>query len=161
MNIFVLSTDPEQAARMQCDKHVVKMPLENAQMLCSAAHKVHGHPVVYRPTHPNHPCTLWAAETTSNYEWFIEYSYALFDEYTKRYGRKHKSSLVAFPAAEAILRDNIPSGPLTPFAQCLGKDAHLYTDPDAVKAYRSFYMGDKAAFAAWDKCTPAPKWWTL
>ncbi len=161
MNIFVLSTDPGEAARMQCDKHVVKMPLENAQMLCSAAYKINGHPVVYRPTHPNHPCTLWITETRSNYEWFTEYAYALFDEYTKRYGRKHKSSLVAFPTAEALVRDTVPDGPLTPFAQCLGKNAHLYRNPDAVKAYRDFYIADKADFAVWHKCTPAPDWWTL
>jgi hypothetical protein len=29
MNIFVLSTDPVEAAQMQCDKHVVKMVLDD------------------------------------------------------------------------------------------------------------------------------------
>ena len=33
MNIFHLHTNPKIAARMQCDKHVVKMVLETAQML--------------------------------------------------------------------------------------------------------------------------------
>ena len=31
MNIFVLDTDPVQAAQYLVDKHVVKMPLETAQ----------------------------------------------------------------------------------------------------------------------------------
>ena len=39
MNIFYLDTDPVLAAQMQCDKHVVKMILESAQMLCTA-HRV-------------------------------------------------------------------------------------------------------------------------
>ena len=38
MNIFVVHTNPELAARQLCNKHVVKMTLETAQMLCSAVH---------------------------------------------------------------------------------------------------------------------------
>ena len=39
MNIFYLDKDPVVAAQMMCDKHVVKMILESAQML-STAHRV-------------------------------------------------------------------------------------------------------------------------
>ena len=39
MNIFVLSTDPIEAAVQQCDKHVPKMAVESGQML-STAHSV-------------------------------------------------------------------------------------------------------------------------
>ena len=37
MNIFVLDRNPTIAAQMACDKHVVKMILETAQMLCTVA----------------------------------------------------------------------------------------------------------------------------
>ena len=33
MNIFVLDTDPVKCAQSHCDKHVVKMVLETAQLL--------------------------------------------------------------------------------------------------------------------------------
>lgn len=36
MNIFVLDWNPKKAARYHCDKHVVKMILESAQILCTA-----------------------------------------------------------------------------------------------------------------------------
>ena len=36
MNIFVLDENPVIAAKMACDKHIVKMILESAQMLCTA-----------------------------------------------------------------------------------------------------------------------------
>ena len=36
MNIFVLDLDPQKAAEYHCNKHVVKMILESAQMLCTA-----------------------------------------------------------------------------------------------------------------------------
>ena len=38
MNIFFVDNNPETAARMLCDKHIVKMPLESAQMLSSVWH---------------------------------------------------------------------------------------------------------------------------
>ena len=39
MNIFYLHKDPVVAAEMSCDKHVVKMILESAQLLCTC-HRV-------------------------------------------------------------------------------------------------------------------------
>ena len=38
MNIFYLHEDPVKAAKLQYNKHVVKMILESAQMLCTAVH---------------------------------------------------------------------------------------------------------------------------
>ena len=38
MNIFYLHKDPVIAAKVQYNKHVVKMILESAQMLCTAHH---------------------------------------------------------------------------------------------------------------------------
>ena len=49
MNIFVVDTYPVLAARALCDRHVVKMVLETAQILST----ISGGP--YRPTHQNHP----------------------------------------------------------------------------------------------------------
>ena len=39
MNIFALDTDPVIAAQSHCDKHVVKMIIEYAQLM-STAHRV-------------------------------------------------------------------------------------------------------------------------
>lgn len=40
VNIFFLDYDPVQAAQMHCDKHVVKMILETAQLLSTAWHEL-------------------------------------------------------------------------------------------------------------------------
>ena len=40
MNIFYLDEDPEVAAILQYNKHVVKMILESAQMLCTAHYRI-------------------------------------------------------------------------------------------------------------------------
>ena len=49
MNIFYLHEDPEISAKMHCDKHVVKMIIEYAQML-STAHRMLDGVMVKKPS---------------------------------------------------------------------------------------------------------------
>ncbi len=150
MNIFVLDSNPVTAAIQQLDKHVVKMPLESAQMLCSAliAHGVEDTP--YKKAHPKHPCTLWAAQTRTNFLWLVKHGISLSEEYTRRYGKRHKSQdVIEWCAAQA---DAIPAGELTTFAQAMPEQ---YKNPDAVTAYRQYYMGEKRDIATWKQNRPA------
>ena len=57
MNIFYLHDDPIYCAQMHCDKHVVKMILEYAQLLSTAHHEIDGTPSIdcYKPTHKTIP----------------------------------------------------------------------------------------------------------
>jgi hypothetical protein len=41
MNIFFLDFDTKKCAKYHCDKHVVKMILETAQLLCGVHHVDH------------------------------------------------------------------------------------------------------------------------
>lgn len=147
MNIFVLDENPELAARAHCDKHVSKMILESAQMLST----VFGGP--YKPTHKNHPCTLWVGESRQNAEWLWLLADALNCEYQDRYNhtRNHKS----WDAVEPLWRDfnALPDIGLTPFAQAMPDE---FRNPDAVEAYRAYYRSK--AFAMWNY-SPKPEWW--
>ena len=62
MNIFYLSEGPVDAASSQGDKHVVKMILESAQMLCTAHHACPSDAQrpekFYKQAHLNHPSSL-------------------------------------------------------------------------------------------------------
>lgn len=154
MNIFVLSKDPVEAAEMQCDKHVVKMVLETAQMLCAAFPKG---TAPYKQTHINHPCTVWSRQSKANYEWLISHGYALSDEYTSRYGRQHKSL-----AAIKWCKDNInsltfPEQQQTDFAQCV---PDIYKSNDIVETYREYYKNEKSAIAKWNKNRETPTWFS-
>lgn len=52
MNIFYLSNDPNKAATYMYNKHVVKMILETAQLLCTAHHELGSNiEIPYKPTH--------------------------------------------------------------------------------------------------------------
>jgi hypothetical protein len=154
MNIFVLSEDPVEAAQMQCDKHVVKMIIESGQMLC-AAHPVGGAP--WKRTHYNHPCTVWARTTTANYGWLAEHGLALCREYTRRYGKVHKSEEIIQWCKENVPPE-VTEGPLTPFVVAI-KDPQYHRETP-VESYRSYYVGDKVRFARW-RFTGPPVWWPL
>jgi hypothetical protein len=94
MNIFVVDTDPQVAARSLCDKHVIKMILESSQLLCTAFHELGVDfisPAYFlKATHRNHPCAIWTRETAGNYLWLARHNLALCGEYTFRYGKIHK-----------------------------------------------------------------------
>lgn len=64
MNLFVLDKCPHKSAKLMCDKHVVKMILEVAQMLSTAHRELESNIVtddclLYKKTHLNHPSTIW------------------------------------------------------------------------------------------------------
>ena len=144
MNIFALHTDPEIAAILHCDKHIVKMPLETAQMLSTIC----GGP--YKPTHANHPCTVWARASTANYSWLWQLGVALSQEYTYRYGKTHKCQAIIELLSEPPT--NVPAGRRTPFAQAMPPECQ---HTDAVLAYQRYYAAHKQHLAAW-KFRPKP-----
>lgn len=153
MNIFVLDNNPKAAAEYHNDKHVVKMILETAQILSTINHK-YGVEAPYKATHANHPCVLWAQETSANYTWLVTLGFALCEEYTHRYNKIHKCSAVL--AALAFPPDDLPVADRTPFAQAMPDDCK---NPDAVTAYRDYYIKYKHNLASW-KNRSAPAWIT-
>lgn len=159
MNIFILDLDPTLAAQMQCDKHVVKMPLECAQML-STAHHVCGSPChdssslpFYKLAFKNHPCSIWVRQSAANYHWLYDHFEALCAEYSYRYYKLHMSWF-KLSAALKSPPSRIPDCDMTPFAQAM-PDEYKHDDP--VVAYRRFYIADKRDFLDYRK-RQRPAW---
>jgi len=169
VNIFVLDRDPRRAARYHCDRHVVKMVLESAQLLSTAlwivderrARRLHARGLLYLPTHRRHPCTLWLAESLANYRWLTHLAGALVDEYHYRYDeRTHASEPVIahcrrFAFSQAAER-------LTPWASKRRTLFALampeqYRCADPVEAYRRYYLGEKAPICVWTR-RRMPEW---
>ena len=154
MNIFVVDKDPKVAATMLCDKHVVKMIVETAQMLCTVIHKQGvAAKIPYRATHKNHPCTIWAGETRANWDWLVTHGLAMCKEYTKRYGRVHKSEAV-IRWCSTCWNLSFPKNGLTQFRLAMPQQ---YKCSDPVKSYRDYYIGEKSRIAKWK--TQPPVWW--
>lgn len=141
MNIFILDYNPKVCAQMHCDKHVVKMILETTQMLCTI-HSSYGLEAGYKPTHLNHPCTIWARESKSNYLWLCELLTELHNEWQWRFNHQHnhKSYDISLQLNQEAILDLLPDIGLTPFAQAMPEQ---YRNEDSVKAYQDYYLGEK------------------
>jgi len=157
MNIFVLHKNPRKCAKMHCDKHVVKMILETAQILSSAIYINSKIPFaeLYKPTHLKHPCVLWAAESERNFNWLAKLGLELCKEYNHRYGKIHKSKSIIDKSRELI---HFIGYPYTffkpPFVQAMPEK---YKNKNVVKAYRDYYNGEKLHFCKWTN-REIPKW---
>jgi hypothetical protein len=151
MNIFVLNDNPTIAAKEHCDQHVVKMPLETAQMLSTVLHQ-YGINGLYKPCFQKHPCTIWTGVNRSNFRWLCKLGLELCAEYTRRYGKIHKSQTVIEQAYQFV--DLLPTGKLTPFA--LAMPIQYQFSKSAVVSYRCYYVGEKKKFATYK--TKQPRW---
>lgn len=149
MNIFVLDVNPSECAKMHYDKHVVKMILEQTQIMCTVLDGL-GYSVPYKSTHKNHPCTKWSRESLSNYLWLREMTLELHKEFQYRYGKLHKAGLVA----ESLPIPNIKDFGLTPFAQAMPDE---YRNKNFVKAYRDYYKFGKSDLIKYTK-REIPSW---
>ena len=143
MNIFYLDKCPVKAAQYQYNKHVVKMILESAQMLCTAHHcygdKDQVENVPYKQAHLNHPSTIWTRRSKSTYMWLYNHMMALGNEYTKRYGKTHLSitkckDFLAIPPRH-IQGDDWCQPP-----QAMPDE---YKTECSIQAYWNYYIGEK------------------
>jgi hypothetical protein len=144
MNIFFLDRSPKLAAQYHCDKHVVKMIIETAQMLYSAHWMLNPSNLpgnAYKLAHKNHPCSIWVRSSLVNYLWLCSLGLYLCEEYKYRYGahKTHKTEqhirwLMDNPPT------NIPFCKMTPPAQAMPVE---FKNEDTITAYKTFYVESK------------------
>lgn len=181
MNLFYLDPSPIIAAQNQCDKHVVKMIVETAQMLSTAHRVVDGKQVIhrsktnrrlkywqlednresilYKPAHVNHPSTVWLRTTLENYMWGYKHLEALCQEYTHRYGKRHKT--------EALLDTlkyhprSIDNSSITPVPLAMGSNPECIDTSDPLGSYRKYYITKQDRFKmVWTK-RDIPSWFEV
>lgn len=158
MNIFFLDENPKLSAQYHVDKHVVKMILETAQLLCSVHHVTDqvndqvNDQVPYKLSHKNHPCAVWARQSLSNYLYLCELGLELGKEYTHRYGKRHKSIEVVLWCI--VNKPNIPDIDFTQPAMAMPDE---FKTDSVVESYRNYYMGAKINLASW-KNREKPFW---
>jgi hypothetical protein len=158
MNIFYLHHNPDIAARAMTDKHVVKMILESAQLLSTAHRVLDGLPYtktsksgakltrynhwlpLYEATHMNHPSAIWVRESASNYMWLYNHFLSLCAEYTRRYGKTHRSytDLNTYLATPPVALADTGATPI----RVAITDTQWHRDCP-VQSYRAYYVGEK------------------
>jgi hypothetical protein len=157
LNIFILDNDPYVCAEYMFDKHISKMLVEQIQILSTNLRlKGCDDPRLYKITHQNHPCCKWARESSDNFDWVIQHSWGLYDEYRLRYGDKLHKSGELIKIIENYGFHFINKG-LTPFALAMPDE---YKTNDPVQSYRQYYQS-KSSIAKWEKGREKPEWYKL
>lgn len=173
MNIFYVDSNPIAAAMSLGDKHVVKMILETAQILSTAHRVLDGSAYfaqgkkrrvtryilpddrdwqLYAATHVNHPSTIWARSSSTNYVWLYLHFIGLNDEYTRRYQKTHKCLSMRALAGTPKHISNM--GFTEP--PCAMPDDYVVPG-SAIASYRNYYNGAKKHLHSW-KNSKAPDW---
>lgn len=175
MNIFFLDPDPRKCAEYHCDRHVIKMVTEYAQLLSMALWKLDFEHAKYLhsvnqimnapqeitgkkrgQSHYVHPCALWVQHSRVNYDWLRVMAIELGNEYFYRYGyliHKHHSSLTRV-LMHLASTDKLPDRGFTSPPLAMPEE---YMQEDAVAAYRELYGFEKVHFATYTR-RKMPNW---
>jgi len=181
MNIFYLDRDPVKAAEMSCDKHVVKMILESAQMLSTAKRVLDGEEyfdttkngrkikrwrlknsneeaIIYKAGWLRHPSTQWVMKSAYNYRWLYLHMMALNEQYKLRYN--HTKDHLCIQKLGQLLS----TPPKNINVRAIGTDAtpampdECIVPGDSVASYRKYYIMKKKRFATWKSPAKTPEW---
>lgn len=195
MNIFFLSISIRRCARAHFDKHVVKMILEYCQLLSAAWFILNEQEAIvhitqnniYKPTHKNHPCSVWVRQHINNYNYVARLGLELCKEWRYRYNhpntRLHAAEhklifLINNPPINipTFIIVKVPSNPkmfTLPMPQAM-PDECKYKKKNSVhscvKAYRKYYTSiHKEHLVSWTikktkiskdrESLDKPKWW--
>jgi len=182
MNIFYLDKDPYIAAKMCCDKHVCKMIIESAQMLCTAHRILDGEEyygktangrkikrwkhtnfvlesLLYKASHINHPSTKWVMDNIFHYTWLYNHMLALNDEFKKRYNHTKDHMTIQ------KLKTALSNPPKKINIKKVGTDPtpampdECKIPGNVVESYRKYYIMKKREFATWKYPAEVPQWY--
>lgn len=162
MNIFYLDRDPLRCAKWHCDKHVVKMILEYAQLMSTAHRVLDGDDciatdVLYKKTHVNHPSAVWVRQSSENYLYVFDLFIRLCEEYSIRYSGKIHATEKKLLHILDHLPKNIPHCEFQEPPLCMPDDCK---DAGSVeKCYQKYYRTHKAEIAKWSAPSAVPPWW--
>jgi hypothetical protein len=161
MNVFYLDKDPSEAAKFHCDKHVVKMILESAQILCTVINEKAGYQITpYKSTHRHHPCVIWAGESVQNATYVYSLAYYLNQQFMKRFKHvvNHKSYQMLVDVSMQNLIIKFLENKTTMSTPPLAMPEYCKMD-DPVASYRLYYKLEKQDLLKYTYVnTP---WWLL
>jgi hypothetical protein len=153
------------------------MVVETGQILSTVARSNPGRllrvdlQALYKPTHKNHPCVLWAGSSYSNFIWLREHFFGLADEYTYRYGKVHATcEKLCWPFMQTYFNftyigtsENaakfLQERPPQPFVTAMKQYPQCIVPGDPIQSYRNYYITAKKDIAQWNNGRNPPEWW--
>ena len=185
MNLFYLDEDLDKCAEFHVDKHIVKMPLEAAQLLCTAIWidhvlgfvpraldkderevlnsekaKIKHLPLDQRPLTPYLPMMYNHPCTIwvrSSLDNF-EWTHCYANALNDEYHYRYGKQHKSIVEVVNKLPEpkNMPRLGFTEFGLAMPDELKDYDNP--IQSYRDYYHLDKATFAAWSH-RDKPHWW--
>lgn len=176
MNIFYLDWNTEICSQYHCDKHVVKMIIEYAQLMSTAHRLIDGteyidnssgrkikrwklnderENILYKASHINHPSAIWTRQGHATYSWLYSLWTNCLNEYTHRYNKTHACEKLRFSLGKPPNR--IADGNWSEPPQAMPDDCKM--SGNSIMAYRQYYIKKKNHFAKWTK-REIPFWYT-
>lgn len=148
MNIFATSRCPKKSAQALDNLRLPKMVLESAQMICTVLrHYGASDDWLYRATHINHPCTLWAQQNRANFIWLCTHARECTLEHLRRGGKFHISCYVVDAAVGKC--HMVPRGELSPFVNCTKDFKHVSNVHEAYKLQLAVKWNTDVREPAW------------
>ena len=178
MNIFYLDKDPQICAQYHCDKHVVKMIVEYAQLMSTAHRLLDGdeyvdnssgrrikrwklndqrEDIVYKASHINHPSAIWTRNNLHTYNWLYSLWANCLNEYTHRYGKQHACEKLRFALVRAPKGIKWTENGFSEPPQAMPDECKV--EGNSIAAYRQYYVMKKNTFARWTNRS-IPNWYT-
>ena len=188
MNIFILSRCPIKAAQWQCDKHVVKMALESAQMLSTVVRLYLGQEAEVKYINKNGEESsrvrrilpmlgeeegMWEKDRSPIY-WGVHHKHpcTIWTSQSMQNWSWHiRHALELCDEYERRYKREHKSKkvidlcssqkiyfPKNVFTKFPLAMPEEYKSKSVVQSYRTYYVRDKIRFAKWNYTTPPP-WW--
>jgi hypothetical protein len=163
VNFFYLDKDPIQCAKYYCNKHILKIPIEIAQILSKIHHELETG-VDYCKIYKNSQVVkntlgpyCWIKQSYDNYIWTSKLGLALINEYKIRYNKDtHKSEPIL-----KYLANNPPKLPKIGITRFIGTnkyDMFQYISNDPIICGRYNYVEMKCKNDKWNIHGP-PNWY--
>lgn len=160
---FFLDTDPVICASYYCNKHVVKIPIEIAQLLSKIHYELNEseHLDIYyknpKMISKNIPIYIWIKLSRENYLWTVNLGLALINEYKYRYDKNEHRTEKVLMCLKNDVPLSLPSIGLTPFLMTNKFDMYQFLSNDILLNCRYFYADVKCKNDKWKKRNK-PNW---
>lgn len=164
VNFFYLHENPRICAKYYCDKHILKIPIEIAQILCNVHReysKNKSNEILYKKCNMIRDNSIpyrWVKKSIENYKYACNLAIELINEYKFRFNKKsHKTEILL-----KWLQDNYPDLPKiakTPFEVAHKYEMFKYISENPLISSRYLYAEIKCLKDKWTNRN-IPKWLT-
>ena len=164
VNFFYLDQDPKICAQSYCNKHIIKIPIEIAQILSKIHYDLESsidYSTIYNSSRVVKNTLgpyLWAIESYDNYIWTCRLGLELINEYKYRYNKiEHKTERILL----SLLSNppNLPKIGITKFRGTNKYDMFQYISDDPIICAKYHYSEIKCENDKWTNRS-IPIWFT-